>query len=495
MKSRKTLTPNWDISLLNQLGVTIHRVEVDSRRLFPGDIFLAYPGSVTDGRNFIPVALQAGTAAILWDPVGNFIWQPTWSVPNLAVPYLREHAGVIASHVYQYPSQRMNVIGITGTNGKTSIAHGLAQAFSLLGHKAALIGTVGSGFYGALTEVAHTTPDPVILQQKLFEYYRQEARVVTVEVSSHALEQGRVNGVHFSTALFTNLTRDHLDYHGTMEAYGAAKARLFYWEGLKHAIVNVDDPFGARLAAGIDNQVETIRYGSQSGDVRALSLQTSLEGLRLTTATPWGKAEICSPLLGRFNALNLLACLATLCVNGVSLSDAAHILSQIQPAYGRMQRMGGGNEPLVIIDYSHTPDALEKALVTAAELCGEPHRLYCVFGCGGERDVGKRPLMGRIAQRIADTVVVTSDNPRTEDPQAIINDILAGMRLPVQCEVDRELAIHWAITQAQKNDIVLIAGKGHEEYQDVSGIKRSFSDLKVAEQALIEWRKVHHVDA
>jgi UDP-N-acetylmuramoyl-L-alanyl-D-glutamate--2,6-diaminopimelate ligase len=496
MFSRLSPLPEWNPAELEKLGFAIKRVESDSRRVAPGDVFLACRGEYSDGRSYISNALEHGAAAVLWDPADDFVWNPAWTVPNLAVPQLSLRAGIIASHVDQHPSQAMRVVGITGTNGKTSISHWLAQAFSLLGQKTALIGTVGNGFYGELTETAHTTPDPVTVQHKLAEYRRQGAQIVSMEVSSHGLDQARVNGVSFHTALFTNLTRDHLDYHLTMEAYGAAKEKLFHWQDLKNAVVNVDDAFGRELFGRLDrSQLQVISYGLLQGDVRPLSLQASLDGLLLRVTTPWGEADIRSGLLGRFNAANLLACLATLCVNGVALEQAALVLGKIQPARGRMQRIGGAHEPLLVVDYSHTPDSLEKALSTLAEIRPQGSRLFCVFGCGGDRDHGKRPMMGAIAQRIADVSVVTSDNPRSEDPQEIISQIVAGMPQAEKIEVDRERAIHWAVEQARAGDIVLIAGKGHEEYQDIGGVKRPFSDFRVAEDALTEWGKAHDVDA
>lgn len=496
MFSRLSPLPDWNPANLQNLGVAIRRVESDSRRVLPGDVFLAFRGEYADGRDYISMALANGAVAVLWDPADDFVWKPEWTVANMPVPDLRARAGIVAGYVANNPSQTLRVIGITGTNGKTSISHWLAQAFSLLGQKAALIGTVGNGFYGELTETTHTTPDPVTVQHKLAEYRRQGAHVVTMEVSSHGLDQARVNGVAFHTALFTNLTRDHLDYHGTMEAYGAAKEKLFHWMGLQNAVINVDDAFGRAMAERLDrSQVRVITYGLEQGDVRPLSLVNSLDGLQLRVATPWGETDIRSGLLGRFNASNLLACLAALCASGVDLAIAAQVLGKIQPARGRMQRIGGAHEPLVVVDYSHTPDSLEKALSTLAEIRPQGSKLFCVFGCGGDRDRGKRPIMGGIAERIADVTVLTSDNPRSEDPQAIIDDVLAGMQQHGQVMADREAAIHWAVEQARAGDIILIAGKGHEEYQDINGVKRPFSDFRVAEEALTEWGKTHDADA
>lgn len=492
MNSLLTTLPPWNPAAIEQHGITLTRVESDSRRIAPGDVFLACRGEYADGRDFIGAALERGAAAVLWDAEGGFSWRDEWAVPNLAVPALRERAGIVAAMSLGHPSRTMRVIGITGTNGKTSISHWLAQAYSLLSHKAALIGTVGNGFYGALTETTHTTPDPVTVQQRLAEYQRQGASVVTMEVSSHGLDQFRVNGVAFDTAVFTNLTRDHLDYHGSMAAYGAAKARLFHWDGLKHAVINVDDAFGRELAAGIDrSRTQLVSYGLAQGDVRPLSLNANLDGLQLKVTTPWGEGEIRSSLLGRFNASNLLACLATLCAGGVPLADACAVLGRIHSARGRMQRVGGNHEPLVVVDYAHTPDALEKAASTLSDIRPAGSRLFVVFGCGGDRDRGKRPMMGAIAERVADVAVVTSDNPRTEDPQRILDDILAGMQAPGHVEIDRERAIRWAVGAAQAGDIVLVAGKGHEEYQDVMGVKHAFSDFRIAEDALTQWGRQH----
>jgi UDP-N-acetylmuramoyl-L-alanyl-D-glutamate--2,6-diaminopimelate ligase len=492
MNSLLTPLPDWNPATLAESGISLTRVETDSRRVGPGDVFLACRGEYADGRDYIQAALDRGAAAVLWDPADGFVWRSEWAVPNLAVPALRERAGMVAAYAYGLPSRAMSVIGITGTNGKTSISHWLAQAYSLLGQKAALIGTVGNGFYGELTETTHTTPDPVTVQQRLAEYQRQGAKVVTMEVSSHGLDQFRVNGVEFTTTVFTNLTRDHLDYHGSMAAYGASKARLFHWPGLKHAVINADDDFGRELAAGIDRTcTRVISYGLEQGDVRPLALAANLDGLQLRVTTPWGEGDIRSPLLGRFNASNMLACLATLCAEGVSLADACDVLGRIKPARGRMQRVGSEHEPLIVVDYAHTPDALDKAASTLAEIRPQGSRLYVVFGCGGDRDSGKRPMMGAIAERVADVAVVTSDNPRTEDPQVILDDIVAGMQAPGHIEIDRAQAIAWAVSQARAGDIVLIAGKGHEEYQDVMGIKHAFSDFRVAEDALTDWGNAH----
>lgn len=481
----------WESAALAALPISCQRVVSDSRQVVRGDVFLAFRGEYADGRDFIPAALAQGAAAVLWDDADGFAWRDEWAVPHLAVPDLRRCAGEIASHVCGHPSQKMQVTGITGTNGKTSISHWLAQAWTLLGHKAALIGTVGNGFIGALTDTTHTTPDPLTVQQLLASYQQQGAEVVSMEVSSHGLDQHRVSGVAFNTAIFTNLTRDHLDYHGDMARYGESKARLFHWDSLRHAVINADDAFGRTLLTQLPPQVQACSYSLQpaGGDVSATQLTASLAGLHLTVHTPWGTGQIDSPLLGRFNAANLLACLAALGVQGVPLAQACAVLGQIQPARGRMERRGGGGLPLVVVDYAHTPDALEKALATLREICPADRQLVCVFGCGGDRDTGKRPLMGEIAQRVADLAIVTNDNPRSEAPAEIVAAIVAGMNplKPFEVTLDRATAIKWAIQHARVGDIVLIAGKGHETYQDIAGIRHAFSDIAVAEAALSVW--------
>jgi UDP-N-acetylmuramoyl-L-alanyl-D-glutamate--2,6-diaminopimelate ligase len=474
----------FDFHELNKLGVVIRRVVTDSRKVLPGDVFLACRGEYLDGRNFIAQAITAGAAAVLWEQ-DDFSWNPEWQVPHLAVPGLRWLAGPIAAHVLGEPSRQMPVIGVTGTNGKTSITHWLAQALSALGRSTAVIGTVGNGFWGQLEATTHTTPDPVSVQQNLAAFRAQGAQCVAIEVSSHGLDQGRVNGTHFEVAVFTNLTRDHLDYHGDMESYGEAKAKLFAWPALKTAVINGDDEFGRTLLAQTRHAgVSSWSYGLQQGDIHCRELQINQDGINMLVATPAGEIRIGSQLLGEFNAYNLLAALGVLLSLDVPLADAAHALGKIEAAPGRLQTVSAIGQPLVVVDYAHTPDALEKVLSTLQAIKPAGGKLYCVFGCGGDRDPGKRPLMGKAAAWLADVSVVTSDNPRSEEPQAIIEQILAGMGKATHIEQDRATAIDWAISRASDNDIVLIAGKGHEEYQEVSGVKQPFSDASVARAAL-----------
>lgn len=474
------------------LSIPITALASDSRRIRPGDTFAAYPGDEADGRHFIAQAINAGASSILWDSDG-FQWNDAWHIPNLGIAGLREKIGAIASELNGEPSRTLWMIGVTGTNGKTSCSHWLASCLAARGRKTALVGTLGNGFPGALSPSANTTPDTVLLHGLLKDYRDQGATAVAMEVSSHGLHQGRVNGVHFDVALLTNLSRDHLDYHGDMASYAAAKAGLFSWPGLQYAVLNLDDPFGVELAGKLGcSGVKVAGYGFHGEAdgcqiaIKGRDLHMSAAGLRFEIATPWGKANITSPLLGRFNASNLLGVLTTLLVSGIGLEQAVAALDSIQPVAGRLQQFGGGNRPLVVVDYAHTPDALEKVLQSLREITGKGARLSCVFGCGGNRDKGKRPLMGAMASRLADSAIVTSDNPRNEDARAVIDDIIAGMGSNFHVEEDRAAAIDRAIRQAKAGDIVLIAGKGHEDYQEIKGVKLPFNDAEVAQRVLRE---------
>lgn len=471
--------------LLEKLGVPVTALTADSRQAGPGMAFAAYPGAAHDGRDFIPQAVAKGAPAIFWE-ADHFLWDPAWPVPNAAVAGLKQRIGEIAACVYGDPSSRLHMIGVTGTNGKTSVTHWIAQAMSSLGTPSVVVGTLGNGFAEALSPAANTTPDAVQLQESLARYVREGARACAMEVSSHGLHQGRVNGCRFNVAVLTNLSRDHLDYHGSMEAYAAAKADLFAWPGLGHAVLNLDDEFG-RALVGKTGSAKVIGYGFERGEVMAESIRAGRDGLALSLNTAWGRAKLESPLLGRFNAHNLLAALAALLASDVPLDRACAALAGVKPPAGRMQTLGGGTHPLVVVDYAHTPDALEKVLDTLRPLAGDG-RVICVFGCGGNRDKGKRPLMGRAASQGADLVFVTSDNPRNEEPLAIIADILQGIETDsAHTEPDRARAIFEAVGAAKANDIVLIAGKGHEDYQEVHGKKTRFSDVEAAQKALEAW--------
>jgi UDP-N-acetylmuramoyl-L-alanyl-D-glutamate--2,6-diaminopimelate ligase len=399
---------------------------------------------------------------------------------------LRTHLGEIAARFFDRPSEAMTLVGVTGTNGKTSTVQLLAQAFSKLGHRAATIGTLGAGLHGALQAGERTTPDVISVHALLAQFRDAGATHVAMEVSSHALDQHRVDAVGFDVAVFTNLTRDHLDYHRTMEAYGAAKAKLFAWPGLRAAVINVDDAFGRELASKLSPSVRKVRYAVENDDaeLRATDVRTHAGGLDFQLRTPWGSGAIHSRLLGRFNVANLLAVAGALGALGVPFGRIRDVLQTLEPVTGRMNRLGGGACPLVVVDYAHTPDALQQALTTLRAHC--EGNLICVFGAGGERDAGKRPQMGAIAEAHADICIVTDDNPRGEDGNAIVTGILAGFSQPQRARVvrDRARAIELALQEARAGDVVLIAGKGHEAYQESAGVKRPFDDFAVARTAL-----------
>ena len=480
-----------NLSAIDQLG--IERLATDSRRVERGATFVAYPGETQDGRRFIAQAIASGAASVLWEKRG-FQWNPAWRVPNLGIPHLRARAGVIASHVYQNPSARLWMIGVTGTNGKTTCSQWIAQALNQCGVRTAVIGTLGYGMRRPLRPLANTTPDAVWLHAQLAQFARRGARAVSMEVSSIGLDQDRVAGVEFDAALLTNLTRDHLDYHHTMRAYRRAKARLFECESLTRAIVNLDDDFGRDLASRVRRRGLTVLgYGfdPRAKIARRLprvignNFAASAAGMHFDVKTPWGRATVESSMLGRHNASNLLGSLATLLASDIKLKDAVATLGRLKAVPGRMQKIGGGRLPVLVIDYAHTPDALEQVLRALRDLTdGAAARLICVFGCGGDRDRGKRPLMGAVASRLAERVVITSDNPRNENPRAIIADILKGVRGDCEVEPDRTRAIAHAIGEARRGDVVLIAGKGHETYQEIRGVRRPYSDIAVARAAL-----------
>ena len=445
-------------------GAMIQKLSSDSRRCAPGVAFLAYPGEAADGRRHIPDAIARGAAAVLWERHG-FAWDSSWKIPNAPVKNLKQEAGALAHEFYGRPSESLWVCGVTGTNGKTSCSQWIA---ALLG-KSAVIGTLGAGFPGQLSSAVNTTPDAVELQALLRTFLDEGARCVAMEVSSHGLAQGRVNGVRFNCALFTNLTHDHLDYHGTMAAYGEAKARLFEVPDLEVAVLNLDDPFGVELARRLAGRVRTIGYSLEPRDAPVDQKIVADAGLRI-------------PALGRFNLSNALGVLGCLLANGIPLEEAKKRLAALPSVPGRMQALG--EQPLVVIDYAHTPDALEnvlQALRPVARTRGG--RLAVAFGAGGDRDPTKRPRMGEIAARLADRVLLTSDNPRSENPLSIIESIRAGAP-GCEVEADRARAIEQLILQADRSDVILIAGKGHETYQEVAGRRLHFSDEEHARAAL-----------
>jgi UDP-N-acetylmuramoyl-L-alanyl-D-glutamate--2,6-diaminopimelate ligase len=411
-------------------------------------------------------------------------------VPNLGVDNLRARISEIAGYVYGNPSETLWMAGVTGTNGKTSVSQWIAAASDALGRRSAVIGTLGNGLVGERVEAKNTTPDPIVLQRLLADYLRRGARNVAMEVSSHGLDQGRVAGIKYDVAVFTNLTRDHHDYHGTMESYAEAKYRLFSAHGLKQAVINVDDEWGVKFAKRLRGSgLDVITFGT-GGRLEAKDVRMSEAGVRFFVDGEFGRGEVRAAVLGAFNVSNLLAVLGALIAQGIAFDDAVRAVGGLQPVTGRLERVGGGGMPLVVIDYAHTPDALEKALAALRPTVAAGHKLVCVFGCGGDRDPGKRPIMGSVAARLADHVVVTSDNPRSEDPHAIIEQILEGVPSGrAEAIEDRQVAIFSAVHHARAGDVVLLAGKGHETYQEIAGTRHPFNDREVAGAALAQWEQ------
>ena len=457
-------------------GLPVSGLCSDSRRCRPGDLFLAWPGARQHGLEHLGAVERAGAVAVLYDPAG-VATLPSAGLPLLPVPGLRALAGQLADRFFGMPSRDLAVIGVTGTNGKTSVCHFLAQALDTPDRRCGIIGTVGNGFPDELQPATHTTPDAIALHAELARLRDLGARRVALEVSSHALDQDRVAGVRLATAVFTNLTHEHLDYHGDMDGYGEAKRRLFSLPGLRGAVLNIDDPLGAAWRTELDPGLEVLGYGFAAGaDVQGANLILDAGGLEFEVIASCGSGRLHSTLLGRFNASNLLATLSVLRLVDVDLEDALTRLARVRTVPGRMERFGDGSGPLAVVDYAHTPDALASALAALRDHCRG--RLWCVFGCGGDRDAAKRPLMGAAAEAGADRVIVTDDNPRHEDRTAISAAIVAGMRHPSRVEVigDRDAAITHALTQATADDVVLVAGKGHETVQQVGDEMRPFSD-------------------
>lgn len=460
---------------------------MDSRRIEPGDAFVAIAGFGTHGLAFAEQAREKQASAILFDasaPSGEY---PA-PADAIGVPGLRARMGRMADEFHGEPSAQMTTIGVTGTSGKTSTVQLLAQALQLRGVRSGTIGTLGAGLYGEARATGFTTPLVLQTHALLAELRDAGAQAVAMEVSSHALDQGRVDAVHFAIGVFTNLTRDHLDYHGDMETYGAAKAKLFAWPGLRAAVVNLDDEYGRRLYASLPASLRrfgTSARGADDAGVRASGVALDAAGIAFDLHMGDETRRVRSPLLGRFNVDNLLVVAGVLWALGEGVDGIAEVLGKLQPIPGRMNRLGGHDGlPLVVVDYSHKPDPLQQALESLrGHLRG---RLVCVFGCGGERDTGKRPQMAAIAEKLADAVVVTDDNPRGEDGDAIVADILRGFAHPeaVTVQRDRAQAIARAVGEAGPDDIVLIAGKGHETYQEIRGVRHPFDDTVEAAKAL-----------
>ncbi|MCW8398282.1 UDP-N-acetylmuramoyl-L-alanyl-D-glutamate--2,6-diaminopimelate ligase [Legionella sp. PATHC038] len=459
-------------------------LENDSRRIQPGDLFIAYPGAAADGRLFIDKAVSAGAVAIAYDPAhfpeGCVLPE---TIPCIPVPELATQLAIIAKLFYEDPGRFLSITGVTGTNGKTTIAYQLAQAHHLLGQGAAYIGTIGQGNVNELQLLDNTTPDSLCLQKLLHQYKNQGIRQVCMEVSSHALAQHRVDAVAFTQAIFTNLTLDHLDFHLNMENYAMAKAQLFAGESLQWAIINQDDAYQQKMAAALRPHVKKLTYGIQHDcDVKAVNWSMDINGTEIEVHSPWGQHQLRIKALGQFNIYNSLAIWSSLLASDYAPSQIIDVMAQLKAAPGRMEIVA--NAPYVLVDYAHTPDALENALTTLNQL--KKGRLWVVFGCGGDRDKTKRPVMGRVASKLADQIVITSDNPRTEDPQVIVNQIAHGISNPsnVIQLLNREEAIAYALNEADAHDVILIAGKGHEAYQQIGKVKHTFSDQDVVKRLI-----------
>lgn len=459
-------------------------IKNDSRLVKEGDLFIAYPGAATDGRLYIEKAIQAGAVAVVYEPLNkpaSFVLPTT--VPCIAFEHLAEYMASLAQRFYQNPSSSLSVTGITGTNGKTTIAYQLAQAHTLLQEPAAYIGTIGQGNVNDLQPLENTTPDSLCLQSLLSRYLKEGIKQVCMEVSSHALSQHRVDGVEFKQAIFTNLTLDHLDYHHTMEAYAAAKAQLFSHEHLEYVIYNQDDGYKDLVLQRVKPQVKKISYGlSRDSDVRVEQWHSDINGTDMELISPWGRHQLHIKAIGQFNIYNSLAVFTSLMVHRYPVDRVIEVMAKLKAAPGRMEIVA--QSPYVLVDYAHTPDALENVLTTLKQL--KKGSLWVVFGCGGDRDKSKRPIMGKAASVHADKIIVTSDNPRSEDPEQIISEIVQGISSTenVITIANRESAIAYALDKAEKEDIILIAGKGHEAYQQIGAVKQAFSDQETVKKVI-----------
>ena len=472
-------------SELKKIGLHLSDISNDSRFVKKNTLFLAYPGLHFDGRNYIPEAIKKGAKAIFYEKK-DFVWKKSWNVPHLSIDDLKNKEGEIAHIFYKEPSKKIYTIGVTGTNGKTSCTYWIAELQNILGKKTGLIGTLGYGCKKLKTH-AYTTPDAISNHRIFKDFKENHVKSVVMEVSSHALAQGRVNSIHFDVAVFTNLSRDHLDYHLNFKNYFNEKKKLFHFPSLKVAVINIDDVYGKKLKTSLaKKKLKVITYGIKGGDIRATHINYSASR---TTFRLHFKKEIYQvdvPLVGEFNVYNVLAVVSSLISSGFEIKKIIKQLACISQVPGRMEKIGKKSTPKVFIDYAHTPDALQKALET---LKGKTYgKLICVFGCGGNRDTGKRQAMAKAVSKLADMSFITSDNPRNESPKKIVNEISKFMKGSFKIEIKREKAIEKAIQFAKKEDVILIAGKGHEKYQEINGIRYPFSDQKCTKNALKHYK-------
>jgi UDP-N-acetylmuramoyl-L-alanyl-D-glutamate--2,6-diaminopimelate ligase len=495
--------PNLSLSSLlenvykvsKELERDITGLTLDSRAVQPGDLFFAFPGLQLDGREFISEAINKGASAVLAesDSVDVTFLK---NVPVIPVKNLKFKIGSIATTFYGHPTKSLRIIGVTGTNGKTSCTYFIAQALAQLNIACGIIGTMGSGLLGNILPTGFTTPDAITLQALFANLLAQGAKVVAMEVSSHSIDLGRIEGIPFEVAIFTNLTRDHLDYHGDMETYGNVKKRLFDNPHVNHAVINADDAFGATLLTTLKDTKNLFSYSVNPlstivPQITASQIRSNPNGLSAHINSPWGGGDVQLSLMGQFNLSNILAVTTALCLLDIPVADVLKAMSNLKPVPGRMETVGGFEDaPLVIVDYAHTPDALEKVLI--AFRLHVPGKLYCIFGCGGDRDKGKRPMMAKIAEQNADVVIVTDDNPRHEDPAQIVADIMAGFSQPEQVIVqhDRSKAIQDIIQCAVAGDGIVVAGKGAETYQQIGDTKIPLNDGEIVKQSLAHFSAV-----
>lgn len=468
-------------------AIELTDIQLDTRLLQPGSLFLALKGHAIDGRQFMQQAEQRGAAAILFDNFDAFT-PPQLNIPCIPVPALAEKISELAGRFYNHPAEKLALVGVTGTNGKSTSTQLIANWAELLGERAGILGTLGNGLFGQLQATENTTGSAISIQQELARFVAEKVSIAAMEVSSHGLVQHRVSALQFAVAVFTNLSRDHLDYHHTMQAYADAKRLIFKQAAPEHCILNADD---ATARNWIERMPQSVVYAidqrlpDHSGPfVYASDVKYHPHGITISIHSSWGDGVLSAPLLGKFNASNLLAALAVMLVLQYDFETLCQTASRLQPVTGRMECFGAQHQPLVVVDYAHTPDGLEKALQAARQHCHG--RLFCLFGCGGDRDKGKRPQMAAIAEQWADTVILTDDNPRTEDPAAIIADMRVGLQKPesVHVEHSRTKAIQLALSQAEAGDIILVAGKGHEDYQIIGKEKHHYSDRETVMQLL-----------
>jgi len=475
----------------NEVDRDVKRLISDSRQIQKNDLFLAIKGTQTDGSRFVPQAISQGAAAVLYDASSpNDVIAIEQQIPLIPIYQLQNKLGELGARFYGEPGQQLQMFGVTGTNGKTSCTHFIAQILQTLHTPCGVIGTLGSGMYGVLGEAGLTTPDAITLQKTLREFVSHGAKAAAMEVSSHSIDQGRVNNLAFKVGIFTNLTQDHLDYHGSMEAYAKVKYNYLAEWPIQHLIINADDNYGEQWIREFASEKSVYAYSvlpltslltsGIEGLIYTDKVELTLNGVKARVFSPWGESDLTLPLIGQFNLSNVLAVLSALCAAGFSFADVIKQFANLQSVPGRMQHIGGKNAPLIIVDYAHTPDALEKVL--QALRLHVKGKLYCVFGCGGDRDHGKRPIMGEIVERLADGFIITNDNPRHEKPEDIAAQIVKGLIYPERATVmlDRSQAIEKSIQLATKDDCILIAGKGAERYQQIGDEKIPFDDVEQA---------------